>query len=285
MGISFSGRIVESGNLQLIESCIINNDAKLYQRTCDAILSNFRDAIEGKNAPSRSTYELSLGKAPRRIGNHYYFTGDTSGINLAFKKAIKDSRNLNSRDLLLGSLGHELGHFYSTILFGPANVAPMWEELIADFMGGFLFGLDQDNNPQTEDMQLRGRLEYFPYLNRLNCQKHPKYYQPIPELGPEYFYEPLDGVHPFCAARNLAIRMGFAKGSRFMDLTKGTPFASVFGFDPQTRPVSLPVLKQIFEEFKHNYRIAFYGDQKLQSVAYLLAQYNGDPAKVYLPDN
>ncbi|MBQ9117561.1 MAG: hypothetical protein IJY04_11115, partial [Clostridia bacterium] len=219
MAVSFTGRVVNSVNLGLLNIAISGSNEGLYHQVCKGVLDSFRRSIEDSGEYSKyEPFPLFVSQSVGESGNFYAPPGCISGVKrleegiyLDFRSAVIDSKKLDSTDLLLGSLGHELGHFYVRRLsdFYRVNIHPMWNEFIADFMGGLLFGLDQDNDPKTWDLNVEGRRHYFPY----RCEEYYRY-EKIP--GSKYgYYEnerSLDGVHPFCAARVAAIEMGFPKG-------------------------------------------------------------------------
>ena len=186
--------------------------ADAYFEICRKILIEFRDAIEGSGKREK-TLELCQIPMINRSGN--YYSPSEKKIYLNFIKGIDVSNELASRDILLGSLGHELGHFYvdNYLNTGDESVHPYYNELMADFLSGFFYGLDQDDDPKTTDMNLKGRLEYFAKDFKNN---------PVIPGTQNVRAEMLDGVHPFYKIRNIAIVLGYNRGVKTQELPIGT---------------------------------------------------------------
>lgn len=249
MSVSFTGRVVKTKDLNELGSCIESQDIGLFYQICQDVLTNFRHSIESETEFSSHPLSLRAGND----GNKYFIFQDC--IELDFNKALRESKDLNSSDLLLGSLGHELGHFYVKRLskFYRKDIHGIWNELMADFTGGFLFGLDQDNDLSTRDLNLEGRRKYFPYL----CKKYND--NPIPGSN-EGYYEGLDGIHPFCALRIGAIEKGFIKGCSLKD---------------DNLPLGLTKkMAEIYDEFMDNLCDYFNTNHNIQHIVELLLERN-----------
>lgn len=297
MAISFTGRVVKHDRLAKIEETInkiapyffkaisIGPNYKesltipekqlllihegMYHSLCKEVLTDFRNSIEAQ--PELEKYQLPLEKNDYLKGNSYIGECDPEDpfyhkpicIKLDFTSALYDSSYLNSSDLLLGSLGHELGHFYVRRLgsFYQKIIHPIWAELLSDFMGGFLFGLDYDGNIKTRDLNLEGRKAYFPYL--CETQNAPKI--PNTKFG---FVEILNGKHPFCASRVKAIEMGYNKGTQLINFPLPIGLTNNMAF--------------VFNEFMRNYCLEFNNSKNLQDIAKVLENYNPQ-SKIYPP--
>lgn len=239
MSISFTGRVANPNYLNMLAPCIASKNTDVFYQICATVLNDFRKSIETESELNAHPLALYAGNE----GN--YFSPNDDCICLDFNQALRESTDLNSVDLLLGSLGHELGHFYVMRLsnYYKKNIHILWNELMADFTGGFLFGLDQDNDVRTRDLNLDGRKRYFPYRRK-------SVYPAIPGTN-EGYREQLDGKHPFCALRIAAIEMGFNKGVYLKD------FALPLGLTENLATVYDTFMEQMCNYFNSNVNIQY----------------------------
>ena len=250
MAISFTGRVVNPKSLDLLYPCYMRGDYTGCFNICVEALKSFRSAIEPievRTANPLPVFESSDFQTCFSRKTHKDESGKVIqfGIHLDIKDSFISSLQNFSFDVILGSLGHELGHFYVWRLENLCNksIHILWNELLSDFLSGFLYGLDQDNNPATSDLNQKGRLTYFPNVRDVNVAAMKK------KTGKVYA-DVLDGAHPFTEARVVAIAIGFSEGCKLST----TPL-----------PIGLKHLASLFDDFMESFYQYLITDQAMRS--------------------